>query len=173
MTLTYRLVDSPIGPLTLVGEETRTVLRAILFARDPGLPATPPVRARLDAGAFPEAASQLTEYFAGKRRAFDLALEAEGTEFQRRVWQELSRIPYGETISYRELARRVGNPSAVRAVGGANGRNPLPIVIPCHRVIASDGSLAGFGGGLAAKQFLLRLEGVAIASPRDQILLGT
>jgi methylated-DNA-[protein]-cysteine S-methyltransferase len=102
---------------------------------------------------------QLAEYFAGKRRTFDLPLAPHGTEFQCAVWRALADIPYGETISYAQLATRVGKPTATRAVGAANGRNPLPIVLPCHRVIGADGSLTGFGGGLPTKQFLLRLEG--------------
>jgi methylated-DNA-[protein]-cysteine S-methyltransferase len=106
---------------------------------------------------------QLDEYFRGERRAFDVAIDlTEGTAFQRAVWAELARIPYGATISYRELARRVGAPKAVRAVGSANGRNPVSILVPCHRVIAADGTLGGYGGGLATKRFLLDLE----SSPR-------
>lgn len=113
-----------------------------------------------------EAFRQLREYFAGKRAEFDLPLAPEGTVFQRAVWRQLQEIPYGETISYGELARRVGNPKASRAVGSANGANPLPIVIPCHRVIASDGTLGGFGGGMPTKQMLLALEIRASASNR-------
>ena len=105
------------------------------------------------------AATQLHDYFAGHRRDFDLPLSARGTQFQRRVWDELRRIPFGRTLSYGELARRIGNASASRAVGAANGRNPLPIVVPCHRVIGSSGALTGFAGGLPIKRFLLRLEG--------------
>jgi methylated-DNA-[protein]-cysteine S-methyltransferase len=103
--------------------------------------------------------TQLEEYFSGQRRDFDLELAPQGTEFQLRVWNELTRIPYGTTISYGELARRLGNPDASRAVGTANGANPIPIVVPCHRVIGADGSLTGFGGGLKAKAALLELEG--------------
>ena len=106
-----------------------------------------------------EARRQLVAYFAGRLRAFDLPLAPNGTEFQRRVWTELTKIPFGATISYARLARRVSNAAAVRAVGAANGRNPIPIIVPCHRVIGSDGSLTGFGGGLARKQWLLRHEG--------------
>ena len=106
-----------------------------------------------------EARRQLVAYFAGGLRAFDLPLAPNGTEFQRRVWTELTRIPFGATISYARLARRVSNAAAVRAVGAANGRNPIPIIVPCHRVIGSDGSLTGFGGGLPRKQWLLRHEG--------------
>ena len=101
---------------------------------------------------------QLEEYFAGTRTHFDLTLHPIGTPFQRAVWEELGRIPYGVTISYAELARRIGQPLAVRAVGAANGRNPIPIVLPCHRVIGSNGSLTGFGGGLPTKRFLLSME---------------
>jgi methylated-DNA-[protein]-cysteine S-methyltransferase len=106
-----------------------------------------------------EARRQLTAYFAGRLEAFDLPLAPNGTEFQRRVWSELTKIPFGATISYADLARRVRNVAAVRAVGAANGRNPIPIIVPCHRVIGSDGSLTGFGGGLPRKQWLLRHEG--------------
>jgi methylated-DNA-[protein]-cysteine S-methyltransferase len=106
-----------------------------------------------------EARRQLVAYFAGRLRAFDLPLAPNGTEFQRRVWTELTTIPFGATISYAQLARRVSNATAVRAVGAANGRNPIPIIVPCHRVIGSDGSLTGFGGGLSRKQWLLRHEG--------------
>lgn len=104
------------------------------------------------------AAQQILEYFAGQRRAFTLPLNPDGTPFQQRVWQALQEIPYGHVISYKQLAQRIGQPTALRAVGGANHRNPLPIVIPCHRVIAADGSLGGFGGGLEIKRALLELE---------------
>ena len=106
-----------------------------------------------------ETRRQLDEYFEGRRRGFDLSLAPRGTGFQQQVWLALRDIPYGETISYAQLARRLDMPTATRAVGAANGRNPLPIVVPCHRVIGADGSLTGFGGGLPTKQFLLRLEG--------------
>jgi methylated-DNA-[protein]-cysteine S-methyltransferase len=113
--------------------------------------------------------AQLGEYFAGRRTGFDLPLGPRGTEFQRKVWTTLAGIPYGETISYAQLAARVGKPTAMRAVGAANGRNPLPIMLPCHRVIGADGSLTGFGGGLPTKQFLLQLEG---ALPRGEGLFA-
>ena len=106
-----------------------------------------------------ETASQLDEYFAGERTDFDVRMELDGTDFQREVWSELTRIPYGETISYGELARRVGRPSAPRAVGQANGRNPIPVIVPCHRVLASNG-IGGYGGGLKVKRQLLAVEGV-------------
>jgi methylated-DNA-[protein]-cysteine S-methyltransferase len=107
---------------------------------------------------FAKARRQLVEYFEGERKSFDLPLRVSGTEFQIRVLEELQRIPYGETLSYSDIAERIGNPKAVRAVGAANGRNPIPIVIPCHRVIGSSGDLTGFGGGLDTKEALLRLE---------------
>jgi methylated-DNA-[protein]-cysteine S-methyltransferase len=106
-----------------------------------------------------ETTTQLEEYFAGERRDFDIPIELDGTPFQRQVWFELARIPYGETISYGELARRVGRPNGPRAVGQANGRNPIPIIVPCHRVLASNG-IGGYGGGLKVKRALLALEGV-------------
>ena len=109
-------------------------------------------------------ARQLEEYFAGRRRQFDLPLDLHGTEFQKRCWQELLKIPYGETRSYADVARAIGNPSAVRAVGLANGQNPIAIIVPCHRVIGSDGSLTGYGGGLETKRKLLELEGALSGS---------
>jgi methylated-DNA-[protein]-cysteine S-methyltransferase len=108
-----------------------------------------------DPGPFAAARQQLAAYFAGDLTEFDLPMDMEGTDFQRRVWQELRRIPYGHTVSYAELARRVGNAKACRAVGLANGRNPIGIIVPCHRVIASDGGLGGYGGGLERKNWLL------------------
>jgi methylated-DNA-[protein]-cysteine S-methyltransferase len=106
--------------------------------------------------------AQLTEYFAGTRKDFALPVAPRGSEFQRRVWEELARIPYGATISYAELAARIGRPNASRAVGRANGTNPIPVVIPCHRVIGTDGSLTGYGGGMPLKRALLALEGVLL-----------
>ena len=123
-----------------------------------------------DSAILREARVQLGEYFDGRRREFDLPLGPRGTDFQRTVWFALAKIGYGETISYATLAARVGKASAMRAVGAANGRNPLPIVLPCHRVIGSNGSLTGFGGGLPTKQFLLELEG---ALPRDDLFGAT
>lgn len=178
MTTKYRIVASPIGPLTVFG--TRLALLGIhlpgaksaVRLEPEGAPLPPPDGAVPDEGELDDVAHQLGEYFAGRRRTFDLPLAPHGTEFQRRVWAELARIPYGEVISYRTLAVRVGNPNAIRAVGGANGRNPLPIVIPCHRVIAADGSLAGFGGGVPSKQFLLALEGVTVPRAAEQMTLA-
>ncbi len=117
------------------------------------------------------ARGQLLEYFAGQRRDFDLPLRPQGTAFQMEVWRMLATIPYGDAWSYRDLARAIGKPDAMRAVGAANGRNPLPIVVPCHRVIGADGSLTGFGGGLSTKEALLRLEG-ALPMSRSRDLFG-
>ena len=144
------VVDTPIGPVGLVASDT--ALRAVLF--DGGR-----VRAEGGSPVLEEAARQLDAYFAGDLVSFDLPLELHGTEFQRRCWLALASIPYGQTVSYGEQARRLGlGPDAARAVGAANGRNPLPIVLPCHRVIGADGSLTGFGGGLPTKRSLLAME---------------
>ena len=158
MTATYHDLDTPIGTLRLVGDED-SIDRIDL----PNRAAEPPDPAwERSNGALPaalrEAKRQLGEYFDGKRQDFDLPLGAGGTQFQRRVWAELQRIPFGETISYGELAARIGRPSGSRAVGQANGANRLPIVVPCHRVISHDGKLGGYGGGLPTKQRLLDLE---------------
>jgi methylated-DNA-[protein]-cysteine S-methyltransferase len=148
-------LDSPVGPLALAADEQH-----LLEIRFPGkLQPHAPDGQPGDNEVLGEARRQLGEYFAGTRRVFDLPLLPRGTAFQRAVWQALAGIDYGTTISYAELARRIGRPGASRAVGAANGRNPLPIVLPCHRVIGADGSLTGFGGGLPTKQFLLELEG--------------
>jgi methylated-DNA-[protein]-cysteine S-methyltransferase len=152
-------MQSPVGPLLLAADEAG--LRLIEFER----PRHPIARGsdwqEGDNAVLRDTRAQLTEYFAGTRRTFDLPLAPRGTDFQRAVWQSLQVIPFGETISYAQLATRIGKASAMRAVGAANGRNPLPIVVPCHRVIGADGSLTGFGGGLPVKRFLLQLEGVA------------
>ncbi len=150
--MTHMCVDSPIGKLTLFARDGKLV--GVHFA-----PGAPPVNSREGTEPVLEAAAaQLREYFAGERTAFDLPLELAGTAFQQEAWRALAEIPYGETVSYGEQARRLGRPDAVRAVGAANGRNPIPIVLPCHRVIGADGSLTGFGGGLEAKRRLLDLE---------------
>lgn len=158
MTASYYDFHTPIGTLRLVGDEV-----AIDRIELPNRAAKAPDAAWEGAdgdlpAALAEAKRQLEEYFAGERREFDLALGASGTDFQQRVWAELRRIPFGETISYGELAARVGSPSGSRAVGQANGANPLPVVVPCHRVISHDGKLGGYGGGLPTKQALLDLE---------------
>ena len=153
----HRLHGSPVGPLLLAVSEAG--VHAIEFQAS-----RHPVRrdARWEAAHHPlldEVASQLDAYFAGERRDFDLPLAPEGTAFQQSVWRALSGIPFGETRSYADIASVIGKPNAVRAVGAANGRNPIPIVVPCHRVIGADGTLTGFGGGLPTKRFLLSLEG--------------
>ena len=147
---------SPVGRLAVVADEQG--LRHILFESERH-PVTRSPDWQRDADALREAREQLLAYFRGERRGFDLRLAPVGTPFQMKGWQALAEIPFGKTWSYGDLARRIGDPKAVRAVGAANGRNPLPIVLPCHRVIGSDGSLTGFGGGLPVKQFLLELEG--------------
>lgn len=152
----HTIVDSPVGPLTLVAGDDG-VLTGLYMERQLYRPADSTFGDRDDAP-FAEAAGQLTEYFAGQRREFDLDLALTGTAFQRAVWQELRRIPYGETVSYRELAERIGRPTASRAVGLANGRNPVGIIVPCHRVIGSAGGLTGYGGGLDRKRHLLAFE---------------
>ena len=147
--------SSPIGPLELRG--TGAALTAMFMENHRHEPAPTPDAVR-DGAPFREACSQIESFFAGERREFSLALAPAGTLFQLAVWQALRAIPYGTTITYGELARRIGNPRAVRAVGLANGRNPLSIIVPCHRVIGADGTLTGYGGGLERKRFLLALE---------------
>lgn len=153
---------SPVGELTLVASDSG--LAAILWEDDD------PARVRLaprvetpDHPVLRETARQLGQYFAGERWAFDLPLDFHGTDFQKAVWQALLAIPFGETRSYAEIARAVGRPTAFRAVGAANGRNPISIVAPCHRVIGTNGALTGFAGGIEAKRTLLTLEGLMLA----------
>jgi methylated-DNA-[protein]-cysteine S-methyltransferase len=149
---------TPVGPLTLVAEGEALVGVWMEDQRHhPGVIAYGEP-ARADDPVLAGAAAQLEAYFAGERTEFDLPLAAHGTAFQRRVWAELERIPYGETVTYGELARRLGNPTGSRAVGLANGRNPIGIVVPCHRVVGSGGDLTGYGGGLPRKRLLLDLE---------------
>ena len=152
----HRRIESPAGPLVIAADETG--LHHIEFYQNRH-PADRDDWQGGDNDVLQAAEAQLQEYFSGARTHFELPLAPQGTAFQLNVWQELARIPYGATISYAELAQRVGKPTATRAVGAANGRNPLPIVLPCHRVIGADGTLTGFGGGLPMKQFLLNLEG--------------
>ena len=151
----YRYIDSPIGKLLLAGDDEG--LKTIGFPEGKGR-VEPGADWSEDDRAFKEAKTQLDEYFSGKRMHFDLKLAPRGTAFQLEVLDALQEIPYGETRSYRDIAIGVGRPQAVRAVGAANGRNPLPIVIPCHRVVGADGSLTGFGGGIPVKKYLLDLE---------------
>jgi methylated-DNA-[protein]-cysteine S-methyltransferase len=150
----YRTIDSPIGPLALAGRgKVLTYLRMVDQTYEPDRTNWVP-----DDRAFPDAVEQLEAYFAGERTDFDLELSLAGSEFQRRVWQALLTIPYGETRSYGEIAEQIGASGAARAVGLANGRNPIAIIVPCHRVIGASGSLTGYGGGLERKQSLLELE---------------
>lgn len=151
----YGVVPSPVGDLTLTG--TATVLTGCFFEKH-GKPIDDLDDLERDDETFADAAAQLDAYFAGTRQSFDLVLSPRGTDFQCRVWMGLRAIPYGETRSYGELATEVGSPKGSRAVGLANGRNPLSIIVPCHRVIGADGSLTGFGGGVDRKRFLLDLE---------------
>jgi methylated-DNA-[protein]-cysteine S-methyltransferase len=151
----YCYLDTPIGELLLAGQDGALAMIGFpkgSMRRDPEpewiYNEKPLARAR----------QQLQEYFAGERREFDLPLELTGTEFQISVLKALQQIPYGETVSYGDVAKRIGRPKAVRAVGAANGRNPIPIVVPCHRVIGSSGDMTGFGGGIDTKEALLRLE---------------
>lgn len=167
MSVFYRHIDSPVGPLLIAGDDTGVQLIEFHTPRHPF--ARGEDWREGDNDALRSLQAQLDEYFRGRRRRFDLPLSPQGTEFQRQVWWELANIPFGDTISYAQLALRVGRPTATRAVGAANGRNPIPIVLPCHRVIGADGSLTGFGGGLPTKQFLLQLEG---ALPRDADLFA-
>ncbi|WP_233842401.1 methylated-DNA--[protein]-cysteine S-methyltransferase [Dyella sp. 2HG41-7] len=154
-TIWYDQLATPIGTLLLAADANG--LREVWF--ETGKHKKEPDAAwKRDPSKLRFARKQLEEYFAGERTVFDLPLHPLGTDFQVTVWKALAKIPYGATISYGELARRIGQPQAVRAVGAANGRNPLPIVLPCHRVIGSDGSLTGFGGGLPTKRFLLAME---------------
>ena len=151
----YCYLDTPIGELLLAGDDDALCLVGFpegSMRRDPESDWIYNERP------FADARQQLTEYFAGERQAFDLSLKLDGTEFQMSVLHALQQIPYGETSSYAEIAERIGRPKAVRAVGAANGRNPIPIIVPCHRVIGSHGDLTGFGGGLDTKEALLRLE---------------
>jgi len=154
-TLLHTTVESPIGPLLLLGDEDG--LRG-LYMQEGRKPVRVSDAWQTAEEPFADARAQLGEYFAGERTKFDLDLAPEGSEFERRVWSALEDIPYGETQSYGHVAERVGAPGAARAVGLANGRNPISIVVPCHRVIGADGSLTGYGGGLERKRFLLEHE---------------
>ena len=157
MTYHYKLMPSPVGELTLVARDGK--LSAILWEVERAN------RVRLgelieanDSPVLRETERQLKEYFAGTRNQFELELDFTGTDFQKQVWQALLTIPFGETRSYSQIAEQIGNPNAVRAVGAANGRNPISIIAPCHRVVGASGGLTGFAGGLEAKQYLLTLE---------------
>jgi len=151
----YATMDSPVGTLRLVGQELG--LRMVWFVRG-RKEEKPDAEWKEDAAFFADVMRQLKSYFAGELREFEIPLLMEGTEFQKRVWKALQTIPYGETMSYGELAKKIGEPKAVRAVGAANGQNRMPIIVPCHRVIAADGGIGGFSGGLSKKRKLLVLE---------------
>ena len=151
----YAVMESPVGPLTIGGDETG--LKFIFFPTD-RVPEPDLYGRSSGCSVIKETTRQLQAYFERKLTEFDLPCKPEGTAFQMKVWRELQKIPYGSVISYGELARRIGMPTASRAVGAANGSNPIPIVIPCHRVIGSNGKLTGYGGGVQIKEALLRLE---------------
>ncbi len=155
MTKTHTIIDSPIGPITLVAED-----RALcgLFMQDHRHQPDVATFGTKSGAAFAQPIEQLNEYFDGVRTEFDLELADSGSPFQRLVWNGLCSIPYGETLSYGELARRIGKPGAARLVGTTNGQNPISIIVPCHRVIGANGDLVGYGGGLDRKEFLLNLE---------------
>ena len=151
----YTTTDSPIGELLLTGDGT--TLHG-LHMQDGLRPTRIQASWQRDDSAFGDVRAQLAEYFAGERTSFDLPLQLDGGAFQRTVWHALTEIPYGQTISYGELARRIGQPDKARAVGTANGQNPIAVIVPCHRVIGADGKLVGYGGGLDNKRRLLELE---------------
>ncbi|MEX6507251.1 methylated-DNA--[protein]-cysteine S-methyltransferase [Jiella sp. M17.18] len=168
LALSYTHVDSPVGPLLLAGDT-----EALHVLRFPGRhgAAAPRPEWRQDAEPFREIERQLAAYFQGELRRFDVPFHLRGSPFQEQVWRILAEIPFGETRSYGAIAAMVGAPGAAQAVGRASGDNPLPIILPCHRVIGSDGSLTGFGGGLPVKRFLLRLEGNAAGAEPAQLSL--
>ena len=153
--LAYDQFDTPIGPLTIAADADG--LRYVVFPQSRHRPVASP-QWHHDPAALREPRRQLLAYFSGELTQFELALSVQGTDFQQRAWAALREIPYGETRSYSDQATAIGSPRAVRAIGLANGRNPLPIIVPCHRVIGRDGSLTGFGGGLDCKRWLLQLE---------------
>jgi len=153
--MSYTVMKSPIGPLMLAGDEAG--LRLVHFSTG-RRPKSQEANWIENKAPFKEVIRQLQAYFEGKLKDFDLPLALDGTDFQLLVWRNLQKIPYGETVSYGQLARQIGNPTAARAVGLANGSNPIPIIVPCHRVIGSNGDLTGFGGGLPVKKKLLALE---------------
>ncbi|TWC65106.1 methylated-DNA--[protein]-cysteine S-methyltransferase [Herbaspirillum sp. SJZ099] len=160
MDYAYKHIDSPVGRLTLVARGDK--LTAILWENDRAGRVRLGEMAQDDAcPVLLETARQLADYFAGRRTSFDVPLAFDGTDFQKRVWAALLTIPYGQTRTYLEIARELGNEKAVRAVGAANGRNPISIIAPCHRVIGSGGELTGFAGGLHAKKLLLAIEGIS------------
>lgn len=166
----FARVETPLGRLLLLAVHggARPTLRGIYFDAAPHAVAALPKGARQDDLAFVEVREQLEEYFAGRRRSFDLPLAPLGTRFQLEVWDALRAIPYGATTTYAAIARAIGRPRAVRAVGAANGKNPLSIVVPCHRVIGKDGTLTGYAGGLPSKRRLLELESLQVLQARSE-----
>jgi len=169
MTATHTMIDSPIGELTLVASDG--ALSGIYFPGHWHMPAPEVFGARSERG-FEQAQEQLGEYFAGERTEFELTRTIAGEEFQRRVWELIDRIPYGQTTTYGEMAQELGNPALAREVGAAVGRNPLSIVVPCHRVVGKDGKLTGYAGGLERKRFLLELEGAGERVEAEQLQLA-
>ncbi|PHS39485.1 MAG: cysteine methyltransferase [Robiginitomaculum sp.] len=152
----YDYLDTPIGPLLLAG--CKDYLRFVGFAE--GFQARRPLEIwKKDGRMFTQARQEFTEYFAGTRTKFTVPIKLSGSEFQRSVWQALIDVPYGETCSYGDIANAINNPKSSRAVGGANNANPIPVIVPCHRIIGADKSMTGFGGGIPTKEFLLDLEG--------------
>jgi len=168
MSATHTTIDSPIGELTLVARDD--VLSGIYFPGHWHMPAPEVFGARSERG-FEQAQRQLSEYFAGERTEFELATTVVGEAFQRRVWEMIDRIPYGQTTAYGEMAQDLGNPALAREVGAAVGRNPLSIVVPCHRVVGKDGKVTGYAGGLERKRFLLELEGAGERVEAEQLQL--
>ncbi|MCK4311314.1 MAG: methylated-DNA--[protein]-cysteine S-methyltransferase [Candidatus Cloacimonetes bacterium] len=164
MELFYKVIESPVGQLILITNESNLVGIKFGYNKNEELPCNfvkqdiHPILRKTEI--------QLDEYFRGKRKKFELPLFMPGTDFQKRVWERLLDIPFGETISYQELAERIGDKKKARAVGSANGKNPIPIIVPCHRVIAKDGSLGGFGGGVPIKRYLLELEKIVLNSQK-------
>ncbi|MFB4194373.1 methylated-DNA--[protein]-cysteine S-methyltransferase [Streptomyces carpaticus] len=155
--LVHTVIDSPLGPLTAVAEEESGALTGLYFTRHLRMPPPEELGRRVSTG-FVAVRGQLAEYFSGERTRFDLPLAPRGNAFQLRVWRLLERIPYGQRRSYGQLARELGDVSLAQAVGSANARNPISVIVPCHRVVGADGSLTGYAGGLARKRFLLELE---------------
>jgi methylated-DNA-[protein]-cysteine S-methyltransferase len=168
----YARFDSPLGPMLVTADDN-----GITHVDFVGAKYTKPVQPGWvedpKAPALAACRKQLDEYFAGTRTDFDLPLAPQGSEFQQRVWQEIARVPFGETITYGELAKRAGTPGHARAAGAATGRNPVGVVIPCHRIVGSDGSLTGYAGGLERKRGLLELEGVRCMSPAPEGIPGS
>jgi methylated-DNA-[protein]-cysteine S-methyltransferase len=169
MSATHTTIDSPIGELTLVASDD--VLSGIYFPGHWHMPAPEVFGTRVENG-FEQVQQQLNEYFAGERTEFELTTTVTGEDFQRRVWALIDRIPYGQTTTYGEMAQELGDPVLAREVGAAVGRNPISIVVPCHRVVGKDGKLTGYAGGLERKRFLLELEGAGGRVEMEQLSLA-